>query len=196
MISWDELNKMTLSELVQISNELFRRANYRIARLGDSRKESAAYRKVETFVGSSFLKQGKYFKFVQPTTNNDSQKKNQLVQGIFTAQSFMESQTSTKTGMQKVQANRRKWVRENFDGFESNKDADEFLRFLGSDEIRAQMQTFDSNIVVEALAVAGKNQPSKKLKEIYDDFKKSGKSWGGFIIDQEESWQKRNGIRF
>ena len=196
MKSWDELSKASLAELMEIAKDLFRKTNYRIARLGNARKESAAYRKVETFIGSSFLERGKYFKFIIPDVSNDTQKRNQLAQGIFTAQAFMESQTSTKTGMKKVQVNRRKWVRENFDGFESNKDADEFLRFLGSDEIKQQMQVFDSNIVVEALAIAGKNQPSKKLKEIYDDFKKSGKSWGGFIIDQEESWRQRKGIRF
>ena len=75
-------------------------------------------------------------------------------------------------------------------------EAEESLRFLGSAEIQEQKQVFDSNIIVEALATASKNQPSKKLQEIYRDFKESGKSWGGFIIDQEQEWKKKKGIKF
>lgn len=195
-MEWNELNKLSLSALESKVKELYRKANYRIARLGNKRGESAAYEKLKSYIGSPYLSGKEYLKFVIPDTENSRQKMNQLIQSIGIAEKFLSSETSTAKGIERVKRNRRKWVRENFDGFQSNADADDFLRFLGSAEIQAQKQIFDSNIIVEALATASKNQPSKKLQEIYRDFKESGKSWGGFIIDQEQEWKKKKGIKF
>lgn len=195
-MEWNELNKLSLSALESKAKELHRKANYRIARLGNKRGESAAYEKLKSYIGSPYLSGKEYLKFVIPDTENVRQKMNQLIQSIGIAEKFLSSETSTAKGIERVKRNRRKWVRENFDGFQSNADADDFLRFLGSAEIQAQKQIFDSNIIVEALATASKNQPSKKLQEIYRDFKESGKSWGGFIIDQEQEWKKKKGIKF
>ena len=196
MISWEKLNTMTLAELESFAEELFRKANYRLSRLGESRVASDAYKRVSSYFGAPYIDDDKYYKFKMPSTTDAKQRTNQLRQAIDVAENFLEAQTSTKKGIEQVKRKRRKWVRENFDGFSSNADVDDFLRFLGSSEIQAQKQIFDSNIIVEALATASKNQPSKKLKEIYDEFKASGKSWGGFIIDQEDEWRKRKGIRF
>jgi len=121
---------------------------------------------------------------------------NQLIQSIGVAEKFLSAETSTAKGIERVKRNRRKWVRKNFDGFNTNEEADDFLKFLGSAEIQEQKQFFDSNIIVEAIATASKNQPSKKLQEIYRDFKASGKSWGGFIIDQEREYKSKRGINF
>lgn len=195
-MEWNELNKLSLSALESKVKELYRKANYRIARLGNKRGESAAYEKLKSYIGSPYLSGKEYLKFVIPDTENARQKMNQLIQSIGIAENFLSSETSTAKGIERVKRNRRKWVRENFDGFQLNADADDFLRFLGSAEIQAQKQIFDSNIIVEALATASKNQPSKKLQEIYRDFKESGKSWGGFIIDQEQEWKKKKGIKF
>lgn len=195
-MEWNELNKLSLSALESKAKELYRKANYRIARLGNKRGESAAYEKLKSYIGSPYLSGKEYLKFVIPDTENARQKMNQLIQSIGIAKKFLSSETSTAKGIERVKRNRRKWVRENFDGFQSNADADDFLRFLGSAEIQAQKQIFDSNIIVEALATASKNQPSKKLQEIYRDFKESGKSWGGFIIGQEQEWKKKKGIKF
>ena len=195
-MEWNELNKLSLSALEEKAKELYRKANYRIARLGNKRRESAAYEKLKSYIGSPYVSEKEYLKFSIPDTENTRQKMNQLIQSIGIVENFLSSETSTTRGIERVKRNRRKWVRENFDGFQSNKDADDFLRFLGSAEIQAQKQIFDSNVIVEALATASKNQPSKKLQEIYRDFKESGKSWGGFIIDQEQEWKKKKGIKF
>lgn len=195
-MEWNELNKLSLDALESKAKELYRKANYRIARLGNKRGESAAYEKLKSYIGSPYLQEKNYLKFEIPDTENVRQKMNQLIQSIGIAENFLSSETSTTKGIERVKRNRRKWVRKNFDGFQSNVDADDFLRFLGSAEIQAQKQIFDSNIIVEALATASKNQPSKKLQEIYRDFKESGKSWGGFIIDQEQEWKKKKGIKF
>lgn len=195
-MEWNELNKLSLDALESKAKKLYGKANYRIARLGSKRGESAAYEKLKSHIGSPYLQEKEYLKFEMPDTENVRQKMNQLIQSIGIAEKFLSSETSTAKGIERVKRNRRKWVRENFDGFQSNADADDFLRFLGSAEIQAQKQIFDSNIIVEALATASKNQPSKKLQEIYRDFKESGKSWGGFIIDQEQEWKKKKGIKF
>lgn len=195
-MEWGELNKLTVGELELMAKELYRKVNYRIARLGNKRSESAAYEKLKSYIGSPYLSEKEYLKFEIPDTENIRQKMNQLIQSIGIAEKFLSAETSTAKGIERVKRNRRKWVRENFDGFQSNMKADDFLRFLGSAEIQEQKQVFDSNIIVEALATASKNQPSKKLQEIYKDFKESGKSWGGFIIDQEQEWKKKKGIKF
>lgn len=195
-MEWSELNKLSVDELESVAKELYRKANYRIARLGNKRSESAAYEKLKTYIGSPYLSEREHLKFEIPDAENARQKMNQLIQSIGIAEKFLSAETSTAKGIERVKRNRRKWVRENFDGFQSNTDADDFLRFLGSTEIQAQKQIFDSNVIVEALATASKNQPSKKLQEIYRDFKESGKSWGGFIIDQEQEWKKKKGIKF
>lgn len=195
-MEWEELNKLSLDALERKSLELYRKANYRIARLGKKRSESAAYEKLKSYAGSPYLQEQEYLKFKIPETENIRQKMNQLIQSIGIAEKFLSAETSTAKGIERVKRNRRKWVRQNFDGFTSNKDADDFLRFLGSPEIQEQKQIFDSNIIVEAIATASKNQPSKKLQEIYRDFKESGKSWGGFIIDQEQEYKSKRGIKF
>ena len=196
MIEWSEINKMPLSDLEAIANDVFRKANYRIARLGDMRKESEAYKRLRKYTGSPYVNEGEYMTFKIPDTADKRQKMNQLLQSIRIADKFLFSKTSTATGIERVKRARRKWLRENFDGFSKNKDADDFLKFLGSDTIKEQKKTFDSNIIVTALVIADKNQSNKKIKEIYEDFKKTGKSWGAFTIEQEQEWKKKKGIKF
>lgn len=195
-MEWDDINSMSLIELEKAASELYRRANYRIERLGKHRNESEAYKKLSSYIGSPYLYEGDYLQFKIPDTGDALQKVNQLRQSIAVVENFMAAKTSTVKGIEKVKRNRRKWIRQNFDGFSKNKDADDFLKFIGSDEIKEQKKIYDSNIVVKALAIADKNQPSKKLKEIYDNFKKSKKSWGGFLIEQEQEYKKKKGIKF
>lgn len=195
-MEWEKLNKLSLEELEVKAAELYKKANYRIARLGRKRGESSAYEKLKTYVGSPYLQEREYLKFEIPKTENTRQKMNQLIQSIGVVEKFLSSETSTAKGIERVRRNRRKWVRKNFDGFNTNEEADDFLNFLGSSEIQEQKQIFDSNIIVEAIATASKNQPFKKLQEIYRDFKASGKSWGGFIIEQEQEYKKKKGIKF
>jgi hypothetical protein len=195
-MDWDNINRMSLIELEKVAAELYRRANYRIERLGKYRGESEAYKRLSSYIGSPYLHEGDYLQFKIPETGDALQKANQLRQSIAVVEKFIAAKTSTATGIEKVKRNRRKWIRQNFDGFSKNKDADDFLKFLGSDEIKEQKKIYDSNIVVKALAIADKNQPSKKLKEIYDNYKKSKKSWGGFLIEQEQEYKKKKGIKF
>lgn len=195
-MEWEKLNKLSLEELESKAADLYRKANYRIVRLGRKRGESSAYEKLKTYIGSPYLVGQEYLKFEIPETENTRQKMNQLIQSIGVAEKFLSSETSTAKGIERVKRNRRKWVRKNFDGFNTNKEADDFLNFLGSPEIQEQKQVFDSNIIVEAITTASKNQPSKKLQEIYRDFKASGKSWGGFIIEQEREYKSKRGIKF
>lgn len=195
-MEWDKINHMSLNELEKTASDLYSRANYRIERLGKYRNESEAYKRLASYIGSPYLHEGDYLQFKIPETVNVRQKMNQLIQSILIVEKFMSAKTSTAKGIEQVKRNRRKWIRDHFDGFSKNKDADDFLKFLGSDEIKEQKKIYDSNIVVKALALAGKNQPSKKLKEIYDDFKKSKKSWGGFLIGQEQDYKKKKGINF
>lgn len=195
-MEWDKINHMSLNELEETASELYRRANYRIERLGKYRDESEAYKRLTSYIGSPYLHEGDYLQFKIPESANVRQKMNQIIQSILIAEKFMSAKTSTAKGIERVKRNRRKWVRDHFDGFSKNKDADDFLKFLGSDEIKEQKKIYDSNIVVKSLAIAGKNQPSKKLKEIYDDFKKSKKSWGGFLIEQEQEYKKKKRIKF
>lgn len=195
-MEWEKLNKISVEELESKAAELYRKANYRIARLGGKRGESPAYEKLKTYIGSPYLQEREYLKFEIPKTENIRQKMNQLIQSIGVAEKFLSSETSTAKGIERVKRNRRKWVRKNFDGFNTNEEADDFLNFLGSSEIQEQKQIFDSNIIVEAISTASKNQPSKKLQEIYRDFKASGKSWGGFLIEQEQAYKKKKGIKF
>lgn len=195
-MEWEKLNKLSVEELESKALELYGKANYRIARLGSRRGESPAYEKLKTYIGSPYLQEQEYLKFKIPKTENVRQKMNQLIQSIGVAEKFLSAETSTVKGIERVKRNRRKWVRKNFDGFNTNEEADDFLKFLGSSEIQEQKQIFDSNIIVEAIATASKNQPSKKLQEIYRDFKASGKSWGGFIIEQEQEYKKKKGIKF
>lgn len=195
-MEWEKLNKLSLEELESKALELYGKANYRIARLGSRRGESPAYEKLKTYIGSPYLQEQEYLKFKIPKTENVRQKMNQLIQSIGVVEKFLSAETSTAKGIERVKRNRRKWVRKNFDGFNTNEEADDFLKFLGSSEIQEQKQIFDSNIIVEAIATASKNQPSKKLQEIYRDFKASGKSWGGFIIEQEQEYKKKKGIKF
>ena len=195
-MEWEKLNNLSLEELESKAADLYRKANYRIVRLGRKRGESSAYEKLKTYIGSPYLVGQEYLKFEIPETENTRQKMNQLIQSIGVAEKFLSSDTSTAKGIERVKRNRRKWVRKNFDGFNTNEEADDFLNFLGSSEIQEQKQVFDSNIIVEAIATASKNQPSKKLQEIYRDFKASGKSWGGFIIEQEREYKSKRGIKF
>lgn len=195
-MEWENLNKLSLEELESKAADLYRKVNYRIARLGSRRGESSAYEKLKTYIGSPYLQEQEYLKFKIPKTENVRQKMNQLIQSIGVAEKFLSAETSTAKGIERVKRNRRKWVRKNFDGFNTNEEADDFLNFLGSSEIQEQKQIFDSNIIVEAISTASKNQPSKKLQEIYRDFKASGKSWGGFLIEQEQDYKKKKGIKF
>lgn len=195
-MEWEDLNKLSLEALEKKAAELYRKANYRIVRLGKKRSESPAYEKLKSYIGSPYLQERDYLRFEIPATENIRQKMNQLIQSIGIAEKFLSAETSTAKGIERVKRNRRKWVRSNFDGFNTNKEADDFLKFLGSPEIQEQKKTFDSNIIVEAIATASKNQPSKKLQEIYRDFKDSGKSWGGFIIEQEQEYKAKRGIKF
>ena len=195
-MEWEKLNNLSLEELESKAADLYRKANYRIVRLGRKRGESSAYEKLKTYIGSPYLVGQEYLKFEIPETENTRQKMNQLIQSIGVAEKFLSSDTSTAKGIERVKRNRRKWVRKNFDGFNTNEEADDFLNFLGSAEIQEQKQVFDSNIIVEAITTASKNQPSKKLQEIYRDFKASGKSWGGFIIEQEREYKSKRGIKF
>lgn len=195
-MEWEELNTLSLDALERKALELYRKANYRITRLGKKRSESAAYEKLKSYIGSPYLQEQEYLKFKIPETENIRQKMNQLIQSIGIAEKFLSAETSTAKGVERVKRNRRKWIRQNFDGFTRNKDADDFLKFLGSPEIQEQKQIFDSNIIVDAIATASKNQPSKKLQEIYRDFKESGKSWGAFIIEQEQEYKSKKGIKF
>ena len=195
-MEWEKLNNLSLEELESKAADLYRKANYRIVRLGRKRSESSAYEKLNTYIGSPYLVGQEYLKFEIPETENTRQKMNQLIQSIGVAEKFLSSDTSTAKGIERVKRNRRKWVRKNFDGFNTNEEADDFLNFLGSPEIQEQKQVFDSNIIVEAITTASKNQPSKKLQEIYRDFKASGKSWGGFIIEQEREYKAKRGIKF
>lgn len=195
-MEWDKINHMSLSELEKTASEIYRSANYRIERLGKYRNESEAYKRLAGYIGSPYLHEGDYLQFKIPETSNTRQKMNQLIQSILIAEKFLSAKTSTAKGIERVKRKRRKWLREHFDGFSRNKDSDDFLKFLGSDEIKEQKKIYDSNIVVKALAIGSKNQPSKKLKEMYDDFKKSKKSWGGFLIDQERELKKKKGIKF
>lgn len=195
-MEWDDLNKLSLDALEEKATELYRRANYRIVRLGKKRSESVAYEKLKSYIGSPYLQERDYLKFKLPETENIRKKMNQLIQSIGIAENFLSAETSTAKGIERVKRNRRKWVRSNFDGFSTNKEADDFLNFLGSPEIQEQKQIFDSNIIVNAIATASKNQPSKKLQEIYRDFKESGKSWGAFIIEQEQEYKYKRGIKF
>lgn len=195
-MEWDKINHMSLNELEETASELYRRANYRIERLGKYRDESEAYKRLASYIGSPYLHEGDYLQFKIPETANVRQKMNQIIQSILIVEKFMSAKTSTAKGIERVKRNRRKWVRDHFDGFSKNKEADDFLKFLGSDEIKEQKKIYDSNIVVKALAIGSKNQPSKKLKEMYDDFKKSKKSWGGFLIEQEQAYKKKKGIKF
>ena len=196
MIEWSEINNLSLSELETLAKNIFSKANYRIARLKNRRLESEAYKKLLAFIGSPYIDEGLYITFKIPETVDKVQKMNQLKQAIRVADKFLFSATSTITGIERVNRNRRKWLRENFDGFSKNKDADEFLKFLGSKTIKEQKKIFDSNVIVTALAIADKNQPNKKIKDIYEDFKKSKKSWGAFTIEQEQEWKKKKGIKF
>lgn len=195
-MEWEYLNNLSLDALEEKAVELYKKANYRIARLGKKRSESPAYNKIKSYIGSPYLKDVDFLSFKIPETENKTQKRNQLIQSIGIAENFLNSETSTVKGMERVARNRRKWVRRNFDGFRTNKEADDFLNFLGSAEIQEQKQIFDSNIIVEAISTASKNNPSKKLEEIYRDFKKSGKSWGAFIIEQEQEYKSKKGIKF
>lgn len=195
-MEWDNINRMSLIELEKMASELYRSANYRIERLGKYRSESEAYKRLSSYIGSPYLHEGDYLQFKIPETDDALQKANQLRQSISVAERFMEAKTSTAKGIEKVKRKKRKWVRENFDGFSKNKDVDDFLKFLGSDEIKEQKKIYDSNIVVKAIAIGSKNQPSKKLKEIYNDFKESKKSWGGFLIQQEQEYKKKKRIKF
>ena len=195
-MEWDELNKLSLAALEKKAAELYRKANYRITRLGKKRSESPAYNKLKSYIGSPYLQERDYLRFEIPETENVRQKMNQLIQSIGIAENFLSAETSTVKGIERVKRNRRKWVRNNFDGFSTNKEADDFLNFLGSTEIQEQKQIFDSNIIVDAIATASRNQPSKKLQEIYRDFKESGKSWGAFIIEQEQEYKSKRGIKF
>lgn len=195
-MEWEDLNKLSLEALEKKAAELYRKANYRIARLGKKRSESVAYEKLKSYIGSPYLQEREYLKFEIPETENIRQKMNQLIQSIGIAEKFLSAETSTTKGIERVKRSRRKWVRSNFDGFNTNREADDFLNFLGSPEIQEQKQIFDSNIIVDAIATASKNQPSKKLQEIYREFKASGKSWGGFIIEQEQEYKSKRGIKF
>lgn len=195
-MEWDDLNKLSLDALEEKATELYRRANYRIVRLGKKRSESVAYEKLKSYIGSPYLQERDYLKFKLPETENIRKKMNQLIQSIGIAEKFLSAETSTAKGIERVKRNRRKWVRSNFDGFSTNEEADNFLNFLGSPEIQEQKQIFDSNIIVDAIVTASKNQPSKKLQEIYRDFKESGKSWGAFIIEQEQEYKSKRGIKF
>lgn len=196
MIEWSDINKMSLHELEVLANDIFNKTNYRILRLGSKRKESEAYKRLRTYIGSPYINEGEYITFEIPDTTDKRQKMNQLLQAIRIADKFLFSKTSTATGIEQVNRKRRKWLRENFDGFSKNKDADEFLKFLGSKTIKEQKKIFDSNVIVTALAIADKNQSKKKIKDIYEDFKKSKKSWGAFTIEQEQEWKKKKGIKF
>lgn len=195
-MEWDYLNNLSLDALEEKAVELYKKANYRIYRLGKKRSESPAYNKIKSYIGSPYLKDGDFLNFKMPETENKIQKRNQLIQSIGIVENFLNSETSTVKGMERVARNRRKWVRKNFDGFSTNKEADDFLKFLGSAEIQEQKQIFDSNIIVEAIVTASKNNPSKKLQEIYMDFKSSGKSLGAFIIEQEQEYKSKKGIKF
>lgn len=69
-MEWDDLNKMSLDALEEKATELYRRANYRIVRLGKKRSESVAYEKLKSYIGSPYLEERDYLKFKLPETEN------------------------------------------------------------------------------------------------------------------------------
>ena len=141
-MEWDKINHMSLNELEKTASDLYSRANYRIERLGKYRNESEAYKRLASYIGSPYLHEGDYLQFKIPETANVRQKMNQIIQSILIVENFMNAKTSTATGIERVKRSRRKWLRGNFDGFSKNKEADDFLKFLGSDEIKEQKKVY------------------------------------------------------
>lgn len=195
MNDFDELSKMSLKELEKIAKKEIAKANRKIEKLGVLRGDSSAYSKIEALEGSPYIYSGEHVAFKMPEASDNLQRTNQLREAIGKAQRFTESATSTKTGIEAVKRNHRKWIRANFDGFSRNAAADDFLKFLGRDDIREQMKNFDSNVIVEALAKANRQKGNETLLEMYENFKKSGKSYGAWIIELDNSAKNQSAKR-
>lgn len=179
--------RKSLKELKEISEELTRKTNYRISRLGKYKHESFAYRELKNlYYGTEMFDDGKLH---PPKT------KEELVDYIYFLNQFLSAKSSTKKGIDRINASRRKALRKKYPGrFITNKEADDFLRFLGSDEIQEQKKIFDSNVVVEALSINASNGIDLLMQK-YKEFKESGKSYGAWIIASEDEI-KEKGFKF
>lgn len=193
MIDWDVIKMYSQEQLLKIAVKLANIANIKIKKLGKSGIEkSAAYKKLQTYTGAPYIseakRKGKKYAEIRLMPDKASSY-SQLEELIAIADSFNSSKTSTLSGIKEVNANKRKSLVDKFGTFESNADIDAFLRFLGTPEARAAMKQFDSNIVVTAIQRAHKRAPDKDLQDLWQEFESSGKTFGDWIIENEEQME-------
>lgn len=190
MIDWDLISIYSKAQLQQIATKLALRVNKKIEKLGKSGiANSAAYNKLKAFLGAPYIsekkRKGKKYAEIRLEPQN-AETVGQLRELISVADSFNNSKTSTLRGIKETNKNKRRALQEKFGNFSSDAEADAFLRFLGTPEARAAMKQFDSNIVVTAIQRASKREPDRDLRDIWKEFEESGKTFGDWIIENEE----------
>lgn len=193
MIDWDLISMYSFDQLLTIATKLATKVNQKIVKLGKTGIEkSAAYNKLKTYTGALYIsekkRKGKNYKEIRIEPDK-AETIGQLRELIGIADSFNNSKTSTKKGIEEVNANKRRAIVEKYGAFESDADTDAFLRFLGTPEARAAMKQFDSNIVVTAIQRAHKREPDKDLRDLWREFESSGKTFGDWIIENEEKME-------
>lgn len=193
MIDWDLISSYSFDQLLKIANTLARKANQKIEKLGKvGIEQSAAYNKLKTYTGAPYIseKRRKGKKYAEIRLEPDKVESiGQLRELIGIADRFKDSKTSTKKGISEVNTNKRRAIEERFGSFESDADTDAFLRFLGTPEARAAMKQFDSNVVVTAIHRAHKREPDTDLRDLWREFETSGRTFGDWIIENEEKMQ-------
>lgn len=196
MIDWDLISIYSRDQLLNIAQKLAREVNIKIEKLGKiGIEKSSAYSKLKAYIGAPYISERKRKgrKYAEIRVEPDKAESiGQLRELIGIADNFISSKTSTKKGIKDVQKNKRRAITEKFGAFRSEADADAFLRFLGTPEARAAMKQFDSNIVVTAIQRAHKLEPNKDLRDLWKDFEESGKTFGDWIIENEEKMESES----
>lgn len=199
MIDWELISLYSHEQLFKIASKIAQKANRKIDKLGKSGIEaSPAYKKLKTYAGAPYISEekraGKKYneiRFEPEKTTSIGQ----LRELLAIADSFISAKTSSLAGIQEVNRNKKKTLLDKYGGFTSNKEVDSFLRFLGTPEAQAAMKRFDSEIVVTAIHRAHLRDRDRDLKSLWNDFEKSQKSFGDWILENE-GYLEEEGFEF
>lgn len=104
---------------------------------------------------------------------------------------FLGAKTSTVSGITSVMRERRDNIRESLGIDLSDAKTDSLLRFLGSPEGKAAMQQYDSDMVVEAIALDLKRGGNASVLERWQAWEKSGETLADWMASNGDSITER-----
>lgn len=199
-IDWEQLKSVDYETLYKKAKQYAAAVNRRINNfLPYYREQSPAYKRLESYEGAPYIRKSLKTKSHQKGAKNVVQikvTKDMLIEELRSALSvasvYLQAKSGTERGLKEINENKRKALIKKMPEFKGNVgDQEEFLRFLGSPEIRELMKNFDSNIVVRALRLGKRAAGEGSLQEIFQRWKDSEMSLAEWIVESEDIIRNR-----